>query len=276
MASEVTPQGEQERESQVPPFQVEWGCPDAGWIDIVLVGESRYEISAGCYDPFPAMLDWIKRCNGEYQAQCFIWYDEAIEHRFTYHRYCQHLRVEPLDHDGMPKPELTWDGFVSLEDLNKAFYVDFWNHLEDSEFEELAWFQLTAREILARSKDLQRLEETLVGLGCREYGRFWTDYERLIGATKLRHFDGFLRGEEFRRELGKLCAFEGLSAGRYYPPVQTSHEVEDLETMSREARYAVVRKDLERIDGFWQISPSEYPRIPPLETLRMRSQEDVG
>lgn len=267
MTFEDAPQEEPGKESaetdKVTPFRVEWGDPQMGWIDATLIGETRFEISAGCYDPFPDMIEWVRRCNMEPLPQSFLWDSERTQFLFTYERAGQHLRVE--DVESGEKPNLVWGGFVSLEDLNNAFYRDFRRHIESPEFSELEWFGLTAGEILGRWQDLSRLEDMLVTLDRRVYERFWDKFNGLILEVEWGCFQGSLRSEAFGKKLAELCAPGGPRNCSVGSATGIRHQAEGWDSLPQDERRAVFQGDLGAHHGHNQISASDYPRIPELD-----------
>lgn len=247
----------------VPPFRIEWGTPVAGWIDAALVGESRFELSAGCYDPFPNMIGWVRRCNMEQWPQSFLWDAERAQFLFTYYWSGQYLRIEEVKWE--EKPEQVWEGFVSLQDLNKAFYRDFWRHIEAPEFAELEWFGLTASEILGRWQDVSRLEDRLVKLDRGVYEQFWNKFNGLILEVEWGCFQGHLRGEAFGKKLAELCVPGGPVECSVGSASSNRHKAEGWDSLSLVERRAVIQSDLGAYHGYNQISASDYPRIPELD-----------
>ncbi len=247
----------------VPPFRIEWTNPEVGWLDAVLIGETRFGISAGCFDPFPDMIEWVRRCNMERSPQSFLWDAERAQFAFTYDRPRQHLRIENVESGEMPK--IVWDGFVSLGDLNKAFYSDFWRHIEAPEFSELQWFGLTSGEILGRWQDVSRLEDMLVTLDRDLYEQFWDKFNGLILEVEWGCYQGSLRNEAFGKNLAELCAPGGPRNCSVGSATGTRHKAEGWDSLSQDERRAVFQGDLGAHHGHNQISASDYPRIPDLD-----------
>lgn len=246
-----------------PPFHVEWCNAEVGWFDATLVGEKRFGISAGINDPFPDMLEWVRRCCTDHLPQSFVWNNESIDFLFTYYGQSQYLRVEELTWNTLP--EIAWDGLVSLTDLRKAFYLDFMDHIESPAFSELEWFLIPAGEILGRFQEIPQLVESLVALDRTQYEKFWNDFNGLILDVENELYDKSLRSEAFRKNVLILCG--DLSSERFVSSMSPSqlHRAEGWETAPPDTRREIVQYSLQELHGHGSARESNYPRIPELE-----------
>lgn len=250
---------------ETPPFRIAWADPEVGWLDATLIGENRFELSAGCYDPFPDMLDWVRRCCSDRLPQSFVWNTEHVEYLFTYYWQSQYLRVEEIVWNELPK--VAWDGFVSLKDLRKNFYLDFMAHVEAIDFPELEWFQISMGEILGRFQDVPAFVRSLVALNRESYEKFWNDFRDLLQSLDWGHCDRSLRGEAFRIEMTKLCDLPNISTYRSMAAACSHrYQAENWDSASSEKRHSIVLDAMEECFGDRSCPDPCYPRILELES----------
>lgn len=186
-----------------PRFRVEWGGPEHGWIDLFLHGATTFELSAGIYDPFPDMVAWVKACCSGEGTHSFVWNDESRDHRFEYCCAEQVLTIHLVSH--FAPDELEWEGILSLEELHRAFYLEFFAFCDATEYNEAHWEGVSPRVLFERNL-LGRpagFLEPLLALNSTELNSFWQDLEEY--GNEYGNGDGY-RTPDAREEFQRIFA----------------------------------------------------------------------
>ena len=192
--------------ADLPPFQIIWHPPDAGWIDVTIRrGNEDVEIQAGYREIFRELVAWVKRCGDLHNPpQSFLWDGERVEYHFTYFPRGRFLRIEEVDWTDGPPP-VTWQGTVSFKELRQGFYVDLLRHLEDPGFAEEHWFHLTARSVIEYHfpTESEGLIEEASRLDKAAYDRFCLGFLQLLVPEDTREFG--IRTAAAREQVRALC-----------------------------------------------------------------------